>query len=569
MADAPLILDNDYLDEAYPKINEAIKKVNSPFGNFVLISDSIDFNTNTKILSWPSTYVFGGSSKRIALPSGTLELKSFGNNAVIVFFDTIEQELIGRYATDEALDSDIYLGILFLSNLQGSTLNFKLTVNGSPLKSLSTQRTSFGRYVYVVDPIDYNTTTKVLSWGNTNIFGASLARTGISAGSLDLTGFGGNVPALYFNTDSNTIVAKYVTDAAGENDIFLGILWTTSLSRSMLCFKLTVNGAAQLIASSDISSLGKYGYISDPVDYNTTTKVLSWPDSYLFGAGLSRIRLNAGSLDLSGYTGVVVLFFNTTTGLIEARSATMTSSDNLLFLGIFWLGKPGISNVNFDLTFNGTSINNRFFNKKWAVMGDSITNYNEYQPIVNQIIGFKTITNYGVGGTCLASTGESDTATMSYRIKNIDFTADIITVFGGTNDWGNIPAKPLGQFGDTVNTTVYGAIEDIINTVLTNAPLARLAFITPLQRNFTNSSTTTVHGWSGDTTNELGYKLEDVVNAIKEVCGKYGIPVLDLYHTSGITKYNLPQMTRDGLHPNTDIGMVRIGKQIAAFLKSL
>lgn len=319
--------------------------------------------------------------------------------------------------------------------------------------------------------------------------------------------------------------------------------------------------------------IGSFSFISDPMYFDSKTRILSWKDTYVLGCDSLRMKLISGSIDLSAFgNGTPIIYFDTVNKIILAKSATTEASEYWVFLGILWLYDLSRSILNFKLLVDGKMlerINAPFYQQVWDVMGDSITNFNEYQPVVNQIIGFNKINNYGVGGTCLSSTGNDDTTSMSYRIKNIDFTADLITVFGGTNDWGNIPAKPLGQFGDTSDTTVYGAIYSIINTVLTNAPTARLAFITPLQRDFTNTSSTTLHGWSGDTVNELGYMLEDVVNAIKEVCGKYGIPVLDLYHTSGITKFNLPQMTRDGLHPNTDLGMVKIGKQIAAFIKTL
>jgi lysophospholipase L1-like esterase len=215
------------------------------------------------------------------------------------------------------------------------------------------------------------------------------------------------------------------------------------------------------------------------------------------------------------------------------------------------------------------STSKNYNGKTWAAVGDSITAFNEYQTTTKKIVGFKKVNNYGLGGSSLASKNADDKTSVAYRVKHIDFSAEVITIFGGTNDWGNVPAKPLGKMGDTKETTVYGAIDSIIKTVLEKNPNTRLVFVTPLQREFEKTPKKVLNGWSEVTVNDQGYKLEDVVTAIEQVCSKYGIPVLDLYHTSGITKFNFDTMTRDGLHPSRKYGMTRIGKQIGDFINNL
>ena len=39
-------------------------------------------------------------------------------------------------------------------------------------------------------------------------------------------------------------------------------------------------------------------------------------------------------------------------------------------------------------------------------------------------------------------------------------------------------------------------------------------------------------------------------NAIKGVCAKYDIPVIDLYNNCGITSENASEYLEDGIHPN-------------------
>ena len=61
--------------------------------------------------------------------------------------------------------------------------------------------------------------------------------------------------------------------------------------------------------------------------------------------------------------------------------------------------------------------------------------------------------------------------------------------------------------------------------------------------------------------NANGSKLEEYVNAMKEVAGLYHIPVIDLYEKSAFHEETFAQLTVDNLHPNDqgykNISMVR------------
>ena len=78
-----------------------------------------------------------------------------------------------------------------------------------------------------------------------------------------------------------------------------------------------------------------------------------------------------------------------------------------------------------------------------------------------------------------------------------------------------------------------------------------------------------------DEVNEIGLKhevlLSGYVDIIKEVAGYYGLPVLDLFNTSGIQpKVDIIRETYmpDGLHPS-DAGAEKIAKRLYNFLLSL
>ena len=65
--------------------------------------------------------------------------------------------------------------------------------------------------------------------------------------------------------------------------------------------------------------------------------------------------------------------------------------------------------------------------------------------------------------------------------------------------------------------------------------------------------------------------LRAYVDAIKEVAGYYGLPVLDLFHMSGIqpnVEIIREKFMPDGLHPS-DAGAEKLAKRIRAFLLSL
>lgn len=94
-------------------------------------------------------------------------------------------------------------------------------------------------------------------------------------------------------------------------------------------------------------------------------------------------------------------------------------------------------------------------------------------------------------------------------------------------------------------------------------PHAELAFLTPLHR-------ITEDG----TVNEIGLRtapLSSYVTAVLEVAGYYGLPVLDLLHTSGLHP-KLDSIRKifmlDGLHPS-DAGAARIARRLHDFLQSL
>lgn len=193
-------------------------------------------------------------------------------------------------------------------------------------------------------------------------------------------------------------------------------------------------------------------------------------------------------------------------------------------------------------------------------LGDSITAADVYQQYLKDSMGLGLVNSYGSSGTCITATGSGDTGAMSIRYSTMTDTTDIVTVLGGTNDYGL--SRPLGTMGDTTNITYYGALKVLIEGLLAKYPTKTIVFFTPLQRNFTSPGEQ-----AGVGPNAAGHTLLQYVDAMKEMCEIYSIPVYDLYRNAGITAQNIPNFTVDGLHPNTE-GHRRFANKMASFLNA-
>lgn len=202
------------------------------------------------------------------------------------------------------------------------------------------------------------------------------------------------------------------------------------------------------------------------------------------------------------------------------------------------------------------------------VLGDSITQGHGtsapehiYQNVMGRLVGAKEVRNFGLGGTRLAKQIGVNAfgAPFTERYLDMPDDADLVIVFGGTNDYGHGDA-PFGAFGDRTADTFMGACHVLFEGLIKKYPKARIVVLTPLQTSYDQNP-------SGNS----GKPLIAYVDAIMEVAAHYSLPVLDLYRTSGIcprVPEQLELFMPDGLHPN-DAGAYRVGERLAAFLQAL
>jgi lysophospholipase L1-like esterase len=160
--------------------------------------------------------------------------------------------------------------------------------------------------------------------------------------------------------------------------------------------------------------------------------------------------------------------------------------------------------------------------------------------------------NYGISGTRIARQ-QKPSAIAAYdkyyasRVDNME-EADIIVVFGGTNDFGHGDA-PFGKMGDTTPDTFYGAMDNLIKVLKNRFGDSKLLFMTPIHR-LNDSSNQGEGGKPSGSPCLIQY-----ANAMLEVCEHYSIPCLDMLKawdcdasSTDIRAKYLP----DGLHPNAE-----------------
>ena len=212
--------------------------------------------------------------------------------------------------------------------------------------------------------------------------------------------------------------------------------------------------------------------------------------------------------------------------------------------------------------------------KKINFLGDSITEgcgtsceEKNYVSVFGRLSG-AVVRNYGISGTRIArQTVPSEEPKFDNdfvkRADEMDGDADIIVVFGGTNDHGHGDAA-FGTFDSRDVHTFYGAMHTLCQKLINKYPDAEIMFMTPLHKLGENKQI-----------NEFGVRnvatLSGYVDAIKEVTKYYAIPTLDLYSVSGLqpeVEVLKERYMPDGLHPN-DAGAEIIARRLLGFLKSL
>ena len=208
--------------------------------------------------------------------------------------------------------------------------------------------------------------------------------------------------------------------------------------------------------------------------------------------------------------------------------------------------------------------------KKVNFLGDSITEgYGVSAPEFSYVNVFAKkfepalVRNYGISGTRFAHQfvhvpGKPESFDLDFcgRVEGMDADADIVVVYGGTNDFGSGDA-PLGTPNDRTPETFTGACHFLMRSLIEKYPTATIVFMTPLHRQIEER--------------ENRPPLCEFVSIIRKTAEFYSIPVLDLYANAGICPQIPAQKAaymKDGVHPG-DAGAAKIADMLGKFIKAL
>ena len=177
--------------------------------------------------------------------------------------------------------------------------------------------------------------------------------------------------------------------------------------------------------------------------------------------------------------------------------------------------------------------------------GETLIGYDGY---INSKLSPRSLQNIAVSGRSMTDGTSNGVGTVTTVLEStIDFsTVDFFICNAGTNDFKlNAPIGTIQPYGSVFDRNTYmGAYQTVIEYLLSKNNKMEILIMTPTQRN--NG------GYTAETTNTAGHKLEDYRNAGKQLSAKYSTKLIDLYADSGINQLNIGTFTYDGLHLNNN-----------------
>lgn len=202
-------------------------------------------------------------------------------------------------------------------------------------------------------------------------------------------------------------------------------------------------------------------------------------------------------------------------------------------------------------------------------LGDSITQgacasveEKNYVSLVGQILGCE-VANFGIGGTRIAKRSGEDPYPEYFilRAKKMK-DADLVFVFGGTNDYGHGDA-PFGSYEDRTSDTFCGAFCELTDYLISRYGKEKLCYILPLPRYDQDNP----YGDGSGMKTVPGPTLTEYIKAERDLLFKYGIDTLDLSDVFEVPKVNTPtELMQDGLHPN-DKGHRLIAERVSEYVR--
>ena len=195
---------------------------------------------------------------------------------------------------------------------------------------------------------------------------------------------------------------------------------------------------------------------------------------------------------------------------------------------------------------------NKFYGKRWAIFGDSLSQPNtdgldKYHDRISKRLNMKN-TSYAVGGS-----GYMKSPAIYTRISEALPNFDIISIMAGVNE----KTSTLGTIDDTGTDTLCGCVKRAISDAQQKYPLSTIFVMT------------SIPGESGNPL--MDKQFNEYCKKIKEICEMYGVPCLDLFHMSGLKPWipaNKEKYYRDYIHL-IDEGQEYLSKIVFNFMNTL
>lgn len=199
-------------------------------------------------------------------------------------------------------------------------------------------------------------------------------------------------------------------------------------------------------------------------------------------------------------------------------------------------------------------------------LGDSITagvgasNYSKcYVELVKSKLNVE-VNNYGISGTRIAKQIVHDDCDLPFysRVEEMSPNADLVFVFGGTNDFDHGDA-PLGDISSKNVETFCGGLNVLLEKLVSKYGKEKLCFILPLRRlNETAEEVTRPKA-----------NLTEYIKVLKTILDFNGVKYIDTFENGlpkPITSLN-EKCFADGLHPN-DKGYELLSEIVIDYIKS-
>ncbi len=182
----------------------------------------------------------------------------------------------------------------------------------------------------------------------------------------------------------------------------------------------------------------------------------------------------------------------------------------------------------------------------WVAIGDSITYLNDHPDETGNRLTQGYLTQLTEHFPRVEYSNQGHNGWTAIKIaESLDklglVKADVYTVFLGTNDWWQ--GRPLGTLADyeqnTGPATVNGAFRLITDKLKQLNRKARIILITPMQRGDFVYISNPKNNAYGSYKPKKDQTLEQVANAVLEIGKLENMPVVDLYHKSGMNAENM------------------------------